>query len=160
MTHDLSLAAHELLFVPMSPLRPLIPNAKVVDTNSVVILDNSNLKIATSRNYHHFFPKKYLEEREPGSVPNLIADITLIDGYSKTPEQVVGEIAYKSPDMQAYVPLAGSDPKEVIKALDDFEKNAVPLPPETPVAMDEAAIVQYTRFIRPKKGKWVRVPPE
>lgn len=57
-----------------------------------------------------------------------------------------------------YVPPAGSDPKEIIQALDDFEKNAVPLPPESAVAMDEAAIVQYTRFIRPKKGKWVRVP--
>ena len=59
-----------------------------------------------------------------------------------------------------YVPPAGSDPNEIIQALDDFEKNAVPLPPETPVAMDEAAIVQYTRFIRPKKGKWVRVPQD
>ncbi len=56
------------------------------------------------------------------------------------------------------VPPAGSDPKEVIKALDDFEKNAVPLSPETPIAMDEAAVVQFTRFIRQKKGKWVRVP--
>jgi hypothetical protein len=34
---------------------------KSFDTNGIVILDNSNLKIATSRNYHHFFPKKYLE---------------------------------------------------------------------------------------------------
>jgi hypothetical protein len=57
-----------------------------------------------------------------------------------------------------YVPPAGSDPKEIIKALDDFEKNAVPLSPETQIAMDEAAIVQFTRFIRPRKGKWVRVP--
>lgn len=30
------------------------------DTDGIVILDNSNLKIASSRNYHHFFPKKYL----------------------------------------------------------------------------------------------------
>jgi len=55
---------------------------KSFDTNGMVILDNSNLKIATSRNYHHFFPKKYLEERAPESTPNLIANITLIDGYS------------------------------------------------------------------------------
>jgi len=27
------------------------------DTSDVVVLDNSNLKIATSRNYHHFFPR-------------------------------------------------------------------------------------------------------
>ena len=55
---------------------------KSFDTNGIVVLDNSNLKIATSRNYHHFFPKKYLEERVPESKPNLIANITLIDGYS------------------------------------------------------------------------------
>jgi hypothetical protein len=33
---------------------------KSFDTNGVVILDNSHLKIATSRNYHHFFPTAYL----------------------------------------------------------------------------------------------------
>lgn len=52
------------------------------DTDGLVILDNSNLKIASSRNYHHFFPKKYLETHQNESEPNLIANITLIDGYS------------------------------------------------------------------------------
>jgi hypothetical protein len=73
---------------------------KSLDTNGVVILDNSNLKIASSRNYHHFFPKKYLEERVPGSAPNLIANITLIDGYSnkhkigkKPPKSYIGAFA-------------------------------------------------------------------
>lgn len=55
---------------------------KSFDTNGIVVLDNSNLKIATSRNYHHFFPKKYLEDHQKGKEPNLIANITLIDGYS------------------------------------------------------------------------------
>lgn len=55
---------------------------KSFDTNGIVILDNSNLKIASSRNYHHFFPKKYLEEKLKGSEANLIANVTLIDGYS------------------------------------------------------------------------------
>ena len=55
---------------------------KSFDTNGIVILDNSNLKIATSRNYHHFFPKAYLSASEPKAEPNLIANITLIDGYS------------------------------------------------------------------------------
>ncbi len=55
---------------------------KSFDTNGVVILDNSNLKIATSRNYHHFFPKKYLEEHQKDKEANLMANITLIDGYS------------------------------------------------------------------------------
>ena len=55
---------------------------KSFDTNGQVILDNTNLKIATSRNYHHFFPKAYLEGADPSKEPNLIANITLIDGYS------------------------------------------------------------------------------
>ena len=57
-----------------------------------------------------------------------------------------------------YVPPAGSDPKEIIKALDDFEANAVRLSSRTPIAMDEAAIVQFSRFVRRTKGKWIRVP--
>lgn len=55
---------------------------KSFDTNGSVILDNSNLKIASSRNFHHFFPKKYIEETNSEAQANLIANITLIDGYS------------------------------------------------------------------------------
>jgi hypothetical protein len=54
---------------------------KSFDTDGLVILDNSNLKIATSRNYHHFFPSKYLGDNHIGKEPNKIANITLIDGY-------------------------------------------------------------------------------
>lgn len=54
---------------------------KSFDSNAVVNLDNSNLKIATSKNYHHFFPKAYLAENLPRAEPNLMANITLIDGY-------------------------------------------------------------------------------
>jgi hypothetical protein len=70
------------------------------DTSGLVILDNSHLKIAASRNYHHFFPKKYLEENQKGKEPNLIANITLIDGYSnkhrigkKAPSEYIGRFA-------------------------------------------------------------------
>ena len=55
---------------------------KSLDTNGQVILDNTNLNIATSLNYHHLFPKAYLEPADPSTEPNLIANITLIDGYS------------------------------------------------------------------------------
>lgn len=55
---------------------------KSFDTNGLVILDNSHLKIATSRNYHHFFPKAYLAGVDTSIQANLIANITLIDGYS------------------------------------------------------------------------------
>lgn len=57
-----------------------------------------------------------------------------------------------------YVPPAGSDPREIVKAINDFEANAVPLPPETPIATDEAAVVHFSRLIRRTKGKWTRVP--
>ena len=73
---------------------------KSFDTNGIVILDNSNLKIATSRNYHHFFPKAYLRDADPKAEPNLIANITLIDGYSnkyrigkKPPSRYIGKLA-------------------------------------------------------------------
>lgn len=73
---------------------------KSFDTNGAVILDNTNLKIATSRNYHHFFPKAYLQEHDPSLEPNLLANITLIDGYSnkhrigkKPPSAYIGKFA-------------------------------------------------------------------
>jgi hypothetical protein len=73
---------------------------KSFDTNGLVILDNSNLKIATSRNYHHFFPKAYLDSVDKSKQPNLIANITLIDGYSnkhrigkKPPSEYTGKFS-------------------------------------------------------------------
>ena len=74
------------------------------------------------------------------------------DGYIPGPPKYEGKTIY--------VPPAGSDPKEIIKALDDFEANAVPLGPDTPISLDEAAIVQFSQFIRRKKGKWIRIPEE
>ena len=73
---------------------------KSFDTNGMVILDNSNLKIATSRNYHHFFPRQYLADAAPTKESNLIANITLIDGYSnkhrigkKSPSDYIGKFS-------------------------------------------------------------------
>ncbi len=70
------------------------------DTSGLVNLDNSHLKIATSRNYHHFFPKAYLAGVDPHAEPNLVANITLIDGYSnkhrigkKAPGSYIGKFA-------------------------------------------------------------------
>lgn len=64
------------------------------DTDSITILDNSYLKQANSRNYHHFFPKAYLERKgyEPYQ-SNSIANITLIDGNLNK-----NEIRAKSPN--------------------------------------------------------------
>ena len=68
--------------------------------------------------------------------------------------------APKNDAKSLYVPPAGSDPKEIIKALNDFEANALPLSPDIPVDMDQVAVVQFSRSVRRTKGKWIRVPEE
>ncbi|MEQ3694604.1 MAG: DUF262 domain-containing protein [Thalassolituus sp.] len=77
------------------------------DTDGIVILDNSNLKIASSRNYHHFFPKKYLEVHNKDAEPNLISNITLIDGYSnkhrigkKPPSDYIGKFSEENSQIE------------------------------------------------------------
>ena len=45
--------------------------------NGKVILDNSWLKIANSRNYHHFFPKSYLRNNTKNN-ENSLVNITLV----------------------------------------------------------------------------------
>ncbi|PPD51430.1 MAG: hypothetical protein CTY12_07915 [Methylotenera sp.] len=83
---------------------------KSFDTNGMVILDNSNLKIATSRNYHHFFPKNYLGENHKDKEPNLIVNITLIDGYSNK-----HRIGKKAPS--EYIEKFEKDNKELANTL-------------------------------------------
>lgn len=45
--------------------------------NGKIILDNSWLRMANSKNYHHFFPKSYLKKRNIGN-ENSIVNITLV----------------------------------------------------------------------------------
>jgi len=45
--------------------------------NGKVILDNSWLKMANSRNYHHFFPKAFLKKKGNGNA-NSLMNITLV----------------------------------------------------------------------------------
>jgi len=45
--------------------------------NGKVILDNSWLKVANSKNYHHFFPKAYLKKYNIGN-ENSLVNITLV----------------------------------------------------------------------------------
>jgi hypothetical protein len=56
------------------------------------------------------------------------------------------------------VPPAGSDPKEILKVLNDFESKAIPLGPDATIAMGEAAVVTFQRFVRQTKGKWKKNP--
>jgi hypothetical protein len=94
---------------------------KSFDTNGIVILDNSHLKIATSRNYHHFFPTAYLATAAPNEKANLIANITLIDGYSnkhgigkKPPSKYIGKFAKSNKSIQATLQT------HLIKDMDEY----------------------------------------
>ena len=65
--------------------------------NGKVILDNSWLKIANSKNYHHFFPKAYLRAEEtPNS--NSLMNITFVSDHlnkrkigAKAPSVYIGD---------------------------------------------------------------------
>lgn len=94
---------------------------KSFDTNGMVILDNSNLKIASSRNYHHFFPKAYLANAAKDKEANLISNITLIDGYSnkhrigkKAPSEYVGKFEKSNAE------LAETLKTHLIKDMDTY----------------------------------------
>ncbi|CAM3097710.1 GmrSD restriction endonuclease domain-containing protein [Rariglobus hedericola] len=48
--------------------------------NGKVILDNSWLKIANSKNYHHFFPKAYFKTKETANANSLV-NITFVSDH-------------------------------------------------------------------------------
>ena len=81
-------------------LKPLTFN-----DGSEVIIDNSWLKISTSRNYHHFFPKAYLKKRPEVDkfYINHIINITIVDGHSnlrigaKPPSKYIFDYKKKNP---------------------------------------------------------------
>jgi hypothetical protein len=55
---------------------------KSFGSNALVKLDNSWLRIATSKNYHHFFPRAYLNRVSVGDdKANVVLNITLVDDY-------------------------------------------------------------------------------
>ena len=55
---------------------------KSFSDNSLVRIDNSWLKVAFSKNYHHFFPKSYLTKNGFNDhEANSIVNITIVDDY-------------------------------------------------------------------------------
>lgn len=57
---------------------------KSFDNNLDVIIDNSWLKIASSKNYHHFFPKSWLAKNDKETeyfYVNHIVNITIVDDF-------------------------------------------------------------------------------
>ena len=74
--------------------------------NSQVVLDNSWLKKANSKNYHHFFPKAYLKKHDVQN-ENSLMNITLVRerlnkqgiGF-KAPSDYIGDFKKKNSDIK------------------------------------------------------------
>ena len=73
--------------------------------NGKVILDNSWLKVANSKNYHHFFPKAYLKNKTHLN-SNSVINITFVSDHlnkrkigAKAPSNYIGEFQDENPDI-------------------------------------------------------------
>ncbi|MDH0135095.1 DUF262 domain-containing protein [Pseudomonas asiatica] len=102
---------------------------KNFDDDSDVILDNSNLKISSSRNFHHFFPKAYLHKHRNGAEPNWVGNITLIDAASNNKIRAKAPSAYISDFKLSNSKLTASLKSHFISSTktfgiadDDYEK--------------------------------------
>ena len=79
---------------------------KSFKNNTPVILDNSQMSQSNSKNYHHFFPRAFLERK---NIPNynVISNITLIsasdnqkDIRDKAPSKYMSEFEKNNPKLQ------------------------------------------------------------
>ncbi len=75
--------------------------------DSMVLISNDWLKRANSKNYHHFFPKGYLQKKgyEARDI-NQIGNITIVDDFlnkrlmrAKPPSQYMRKFAKQNPDL-------------------------------------------------------------
>jgi hypothetical protein len=88
--------------------------------NGKVILDNSWLKMANSKNYHHFFPKSYLRKRGIGN-ENSIVNITLVGAdLNKRKIRAKAPSIYIQDFMDENDGLEKSIKSHLIENIDDF----------------------------------------
>ncbi len=75
--------------------------------DSTVLISNDWLKQSNSKNYHHFFPKAYLQKKgyETREI-NQIGNITIVDDFlnkrlmrAKPPSQYMRKFAKQNPDL-------------------------------------------------------------
>ena len=93
---------------------------KDFQNNGKVILDNSWLKMANSRNYHHFFPKSYLKKRGIGN-ENSIVNITLVGAdLNKRKIRAKAPSIYIQDFMDENDGLPKSIKSHLIDNIDDF----------------------------------------
>ena len=77
--------------------------------NALVNINNSWLKQANSKNYHHFFPKAYLLKKgEEMFWINHIANMTIVDDFlnkrsirDKAPSRYIADFQKANPQLQA-----------------------------------------------------------
>ncbi len=93
---------------------------KDFQNNGKVILDNSWLKAANSKNYHHFFPKAYLRKKGIGN-ENSLVNITLVSAdlnkrkiKAKAPSIYIKDFLDENEDLPV------SLKSHLINDLDDF----------------------------------------
>jgi hypothetical protein len=91
--------------------------------NSIVQISNDWLKQANSKNYHHFFPKAYLEKKENNyqSVSNHILNITIVDDFlnkrkirDNAPSKYMVKFKKDNPDLDQTMK------SHLIDSLDEF----------------------------------------
>lgn len=91
--------------------------------NSIVQINNNWLKQANSKNYHHFFPKAYLEKNEINyqSASNHILNITIVDDFlnkrkirDNAPSKYMAKFAKDNPDLDKTMKT------HLIDGLDEF----------------------------------------
>jgi len=88
--------------------------------NGKVILDNSWLKVANSKNYHHFFPKAYLKKKNIGSENSLVnislvsADLNKRQIRAKAPSDYIQKFLSENKE------LPNTLKSHLIDDLDDF----------------------------------------
>ena len=88
--------------------------------NGKVILDNSWLKVANSKNYHHFFPKAYLRKNNIGN-ENSLVNITLVsDSLNKRKIKAKAPSIYVQDFLDKNDELPTSMQSHLILDLDGF----------------------------------------
>lgn len=108
---------------------------KDFDTNGKVLLDNSYLKIASSKNYHHFFPRAFIRNHGTDAetpYANSIVNITLVSA-----ELNKKRIGAKAPSV--YLADFADENSELKHALNSHL-----------IQMDDASVIQddFTAFLK------------
>lgn len=96
--------------------------------NGKVILDNSWLKVANSKNYHHFFPKAYLKGKTVLN-SNSLMNITLVSDHlnkrkigAKAPSVYIVDFADQNADINAALNSHFIDIKDHGIESDDYQQ--------------------------------------